>query len=149
MKAIEDAAVHFLPDEAAKLGGLSVERLMDWQKSRFLQASVKAPRRGSTRYYTFADIVALRVAVRLRDAGVSIRMLGQIVRHLRQREGLSVTEVLAKTNLVTDGMRVYERAAGANLEIPSGQLVVQFVTIPLDQVVSEIQRKVRALRRAA
>jgi DNA-binding transcriptional MerR regulator len=140
---------HFLPDEAAKLAGLSLERLMDWQKSGFLQASIRAPRRGSTRFYTFADLVALRVAVELRDAGVSLQMLRKVVSYLRQREGLSATEVLAKTNLVTDGARVYELAKGATIQIPSGQLVVQLVTLPLDEVVSEVQRKVRALRRAA
>ena len=132
-----DVVDHFLPAEAAKLARLTMERLTDWQKSGFLQASIPAKRRGVSRLYAFADVVALRVAVELRDAGVTLQMLRKVVAYLREREGLSATEVLAQTHLVTDGQRVYEIAGDAAIHIPSGQTVVQFVTIPLDQVVRD------------
>ena len=43
-----------------------------------------------------------------RGAGVTLQMLRKVVAYLRARDGLSATEVLARTNLVTDGERVYE-----------------------------------------
>jgi hypothetical protein len=57
--------------------------------------------------------------------------------------------VLARTNLVTNGEQVYEVAGDVTLHLPSGQRMMVHVTIPLDQVVREVQRKARALRRAA
>ena len=109
-----------------------------------------AKRRGVSRRYTFRDVIALRVAAELREEGVSLQLLRKVVDHLRAREGLSATEVLARTNLVTNGERVYEVAGDVTIHLPSGQRTMMVhVTIPLDQVVSEVQRKARALRRAA
>jgi DNA-binding transcriptional MerR regulator len=139
----------FSSEEAAKLARLPVQRLKDWDKSGFLIASVPAKRRGVSRGYTFRDVIALRVAAELRESGVSLQLLRKVVDYLRAREGLSGTEVLARTNLVTNGEQVYEVAGDVTLHLPSGQRMMVHVTIPLDQVVREVQRKARALRRAA
>jgi DNA-binding transcriptional MerR regulator len=142
-------AEDFSIEEAAKLARLSTQRLTDWDKNGFLPASVPPKRRGISRRYTFRDVVALRVTAELREAGVSLQMLRKVVAHLRARDGLSATEVLARTNLVTSGEHVYEVAGDVTLHIPSGQRMMVHVTIPLDRVVSDVQRKARALRRAA
>jgi hypothetical protein len=76
-------------------------------------------------------------------------MLRKVVAHLRARDGLSATEVLSRTNLVTDGEQVYEVAGDVTLHVPSGQRMIGFHVIALDQVVTEVQRKARALHRAA
>jgi DNA-binding transcriptional MerR regulator len=144
-----ELAADFSSEEAAKLARLPVQRLKDWDRSGFLTASVPAKRRGVSRRYTFRDVIALRVAAELRQSGISLQLLRKVVDYLRAREGLSSTEVLARTNLVTSGDQVYEVAGDVTLHLPSGQRMMVHVTIPLDQVVSEIQRKARALRRAA
>lgn len=144
-----DLSGDFSSEEAAKLARLPVQRLKDWDKSGFLTASTPAKRRGVSRGYTFRDVIALRIAAELRESGVSLQMLRKVVDYLRAREGLSATDVLARTNLVTNGGRVYEVAGDVTLHVPSGQRVIGFHVIPLDQVVSDIQRKARALRRAA
>ena len=142
-------ALDFAIDEAAKLARLPAQRLIQWDKRGFLRASIAPKRRGVARRYTFRDVVALRVAAQFREAGVTLQMLRKVVAHLRARDGLSATEVLARTNLVTNGEDVYEVDGDITFQIPSGQRVMMVVAIPLDQVVSEVQRKVRALRRAA
>jgi DNA-binding transcriptional MerR regulator len=139
----------FSTEEVAKLARLPVDRVIDWHKSGFLSASVPAKRRGVSRRYTFRDAVALRVVGELRSAGVSLQMLKKVVAYLRARDGLSATEVLTRTSLVTDGERVYEVAGEVTIHVPSGQRMMIHVTVPLDQVVHEIQRKARALQRAA
>lgn len=139
----------FSSEEAATLARVPVIRLKEWDKTGFLPASIPAKRRGVSRRYTFRDVIALRIAAELREAGVSLQMLRKVVDYLRAREGLSTTEVLARTNLVTSGEQVYEVAGDVTLHLPSGQRMMVHVTIPLDQVVSEVQRKARALRRAA
>ena len=139
----------FSTEEAAGLARLPAQRLKDWDKSGFLIASVAAKRRGVSRRYTFRDVIALRIAAELRESGVSLQLLRKVVEYLRAREGLSATEVLARTNLVTNGEQVYEVAGDVTLHVPSGQRVIGFHVIPLDQVVREVQRQARALRRAA
>lgn len=146
---MKTVAADFSIDEAAKLARLSKERVIDWDKTGFLRASIPAKRRGISRRYTFRDVIALRVAAELRDAGVSLQMLRKVVDHLRARDGLSPTEVFTRTNLVTNGEQVYEVAGDVTLHVPSGQRVIGFHVIALDQVVSDIQCKARTLRRAA
>jgi DNA-binding transcriptional MerR regulator len=144
-----NVAADFSTEEAAKLAKLSVDRVVAWDKTGFLRASVPAARRGISRRYTFRDVVALRVASELRGRGVSLQLLRTVVDYLRAREGLSSTEVLARTNLVTDGERVYEVAGDATIQVPSGQRMMVHVTIPLDRVVDEVQRGARRLHRRA
>ena len=142
-------ASDFSSEETAKLSRVPAPRLDEWDRKGFLTASIPAKRRGVSRRYTFRDVVALRVAAELREAGVSLQLLRKVVDYLRAREGLSATEVLAGTNLVTNGEQVYEVAGDVTLHVPSGQRVIGFYVIPLDQVVLEVQRKARTLRRAA
>jgi DNA-binding transcriptional MerR regulator len=139
----------FDAEEAATLAKVDAAKLAVWERTGFLRASIPAKRRGVSRRYSFRDVVALRVAGELRAAGVSLQMLRKVVAYLRARDGLSATEVLARTNLVTSGEQVYEVAGDVTLHLPSGQRMMVHVTIPLDRVVREVQRQARALRRAA
>ena len=50
-----------------------------------------------SRRYTFRDVVALRVAIELREGGVSLQMLRKVADYLRTRDGLDASEVLART----------------------------------------------------
>ncbi|MGA7124415.1 MAG: MerR family transcriptional regulator [Polyangiaceae bacterium] len=144
-----DVTADFSSEQASRLSLVPVQRLQEWERTGFLTASIPAKRRGVSRRYTFRDVIALRVATELRESGVSLQMLRRVVDYLRGREGLSATEALARTNLVTSGEQVYEVAGDVTLHLPSGQRMMVHVTIPLDQVVREVQRKARALRRAA
>jgi DNA-binding transcriptional MerR regulator len=144
-----DIRADFSTEETAKLSRVPEQRLTEWERTGFLRASIPALRRGVSRRYTFRDVVALRVVADLRAAGISLQMLRRVVAYLRSRDGLSATEVLARTNLVTDGDRVYEIDGDVTLQIPSGQRMFIHVMIPLDRIVSDLQRKARSLRRAA
>ena len=106
------------PRKLRKLSRVPVQRLYEWEKTGFLSASIPAKRRGVSRRYTFRDVIALRIAAELREGGVSLQMLRKVVDYLRAREGLSATEVLARTNLVTNGERVYEVAGDVTLHVP-------------------------------
>ena len=141
-------AVDFSTEEAAKIARVPVQRLTEWDKSGFLAASIPAKRRGVSRRYTFRDVIALRIAAELREAGISLQLLRKVVDYLRTREGLSATEVLARTNLVTNGEDVYEVTGDVTLHLPSGQRMILAFMIPLDRVVREVQRQARALRAA-
>lgn len=138
----------FPTDVAAKLGHVLQSDLENWARSRFLTPSIPAPRRGVSRLYSFRDVVAIRVIAELRDAGIKPRALHRVVRYLSTHKGLGTTEVLATTNLVTNGYDVFEvtdTATFSTLRKP-GQSVL-FV-VPLGELVNEIQTTARALSAA-
>lgn len=139
----------FRTDVAASLGNVTLKTLENWHATGFLSPSGPAPRRGISATYSFRDLVAVRVACELRDAGISLQALRRVVKYLCGRKGLSTTtEVLAGTTLITDGHDVFEvvnEITVSALKNP-GQRVL-FV-VPLGALVTELQAKARALRAA-
>lgn len=73
MKFTSVVARSFSTAEAARLTGLSARQLDHWDRKGFLGPSLeRAHGYGSTRRYSFADVVRLRVAARLRSNGVGL-----------------------------------------------------------------------------
>ena len=73
MKFTSVVARSFSTAEAARLTGLSARQLDHWDRKGFLHPSLeKASGYGSARRYSFADVVRLRVAARLRANGVGL-----------------------------------------------------------------------------
>jgi DNA-binding transcriptional MerR regulator len=73
MKFSRVIARSFSTAEVARLTGLSARQLDHWDRNGFLRPSLeKASGYGSTRRYSFADVVRLRVAARLRAEGVGL-----------------------------------------------------------------------------
>jgi DNA-binding transcriptional MerR regulator len=135
---------------AAKLTGVSVKTLENWDSRAFLKPTIaEAGGRGVSRIYSFRDVIAIRVVCELRDAGISLSSLRRVVKYLRARKGLSANEALASTSLVTDGHDVFELEGKVTLSAlrRPGQRVV-FV-VPFDELVTELQAKARALQAAA
>lgn len=73
MKFSTVIARSFSTAEVARLTGLTARQLDHWDRKGFLRPSLeKAKGYGSTRRYSFADVVRLRVAARLRGSGVGL-----------------------------------------------------------------------------
>jgi DNA-binding transcriptional MerR regulator len=129
---------------AARLTGLGYARLDNWARTGFLRPSLaEADGRGSTRLYSFRDLVALRVARELRDAGISLQGLRKVVAELRERG--DVEQPLASTWLLTDGNDVFIRQGDAVMSVlrRPGQQCLTFV-VDLSRVVEELQQAVQA-----
>ena len=78
-----------------------------WDQSSFIKPSIRrSSGKGTDRIYNFRDIVALRVAWKLRRAGISLQALRSVVAHLQQREGLD--SPLSEIFLASDGSDVFE-----------------------------------------
>lgn len=74
----------FPTSEAARLTGLTRRQLSYWDKRGIFKPSLVAARgRGRPRVYSFLDLVQLRVAKRLLDAGFSPRRLKDCMDYLR------------------------------------------------------------------
>ena len=129
--------------EAARLSGIAYGRLDYWARTGFLPPSVSdAHGRGTERLYSFTDVVALRVARELRDAGISLQALRQVTEYLRHRSGLE--QPLSQTFLVTDGADVFERTGEAHLSTLQRPGQVVLFVVDLSRAVAEVKAAVAA-----
>lgn len=96
----------FRTAEVSKLTGLSLRQIDHWDRSGLFKPSL-APSggRGSARFYSFLDVVELKAAKKLLDAGLSTARLRKCLQYLR--ENISVDN-LASASLVTDGKTVFK-----------------------------------------
>jgi DNA-binding transcriptional MerR regulator len=135
--------------QAARLAGLPYATVDYWDRTGFLSPSlVQANGKGSDRVYSFADLVALRVARELRKGGMSFQAVRRVVAYLRSRDDLA--SPLTSCYLVTDGVDVYERRGDEMLSVlrRPGQGSFLFL-LDLAATVEELTTAMAELRRVA
>ncbi len=132
----------FSTAQVEQLTSIGAKTLHFWDRSGFLSPSVVgAHGTGSRRIYSFRDLLALRVAAQLRDAGISLQSLRKVVSALREMHG--VEQPLAETYLVTNGHDVFERKGNELMSVlrqPS-QGAWAFV-IDIHTVVTELKHEI-------
>jgi len=138
----------FPTDVAANLGKVTPKMLENWDMTGFMSPSVPAKRRGISRRYSFRDVVAIRVVSELRSEGIPLQALRKVVRYLCSRTGLTPTEAVASTNLITDGRDVFEVKGDVSISTLRRPGQRMLLMVPLDELVAELQAKARALRAA-
>jgi DNA-binding transcriptional MerR regulator len=138
----------FTSANTAKIARVTLATLDNWSRRGILAPSITAPA-PHPRRYTFRDLVAIRVLTALRDAGIDLGGLRRVVDYLRKRKGLSATEALVSTVLITDGHDVYEVEEDVPISAlrKPGQAV--FHVIALGTLVREVQHDARAVLSAA
>lgn len=135
----------FSAGQASRLSEVRYRTLDYWARSEFLTPSVQeASGKGSDRRYTFLDIVQLRVAKRMRDAGISLQGLRKVQTLLRKERGMAAP--FAETYLVTNGRDVFElkqgrRAVWSLLKNP-GQGCYPWIILDLTQTVKEVAKAI-------
>lgn len=136
----------FSTAQVEHLTGIGAKTLHFWDQSGFLSPSiVGAHGTGSRRIYSFRDLVALRVAAQLRDAGISLQSLRKVVSALREMHGLE--QPLAETFLVTNGRDVLERHGDELMSVfrQPGQAIFSFV-VDLSQTVTTLREDIQKKR---
>jgi DNA-binding transcriptional MerR regulator len=94
----------FSTAEVARLTGLTARQLDHWDRLGFARPSVeKASGYGSSRRYSFADVVRLRVAARLRSSGVGLARIRRCAQALAR---LDPTADLGGARLMVVGSTV-------------------------------------------
>jgi DNA-binding transcriptional MerR regulator len=133
----------FSTTQVERLTSIGAKTLHFWDRSGFISPSiVQANGTGSRRIYSFRDLVALRVAAQLRDAGISLQSLRKVVLALRDMHDLE--QPLAETYLVTNGHEVFEKHGEDVMSVlrQPGQAMFSFV-IDLTRTVEMLQEKIR------
>lgn len=132
--------------EVARVFGLKRSRLRSWDRGGFIQPSA---RDGGRRYYTFQDLIGLRVAKGLLDQGVPFRHVRRSVEALKTSLP-RVARPLSELRVVADGQTVVVRAEEGTFEPTTGQLVLDFdVSTLRDDVVRVLSPSTSQRRQAA
>lgn len=133
----------FSDEDAARLTGVSIYQLRDWDRSGFLRPSY-APedrRQAYSRVYSFRDIVSLRVLNALRNEnGVPMQHLRKVaaeLAHLGDEKWTATTLFVLGKRVVFDDPRDSKRR-----EVVSGQRVLD---VPLRVAISDTKRAIKEL----
>lgn len=93
---------------ACSAAGISYRQLDYWARTGLVEPSIRtASGSGTSRLYSFRDILVLKIVKRLLDTGISLQNVRSAVDHLRVRG----TEDLATLTLMSDGASIYECAS--------------------------------------
>ena len=117
----------FSTAEVARLSGLTPRQIDHWDRLGFLKPSIRSARGyGSARRYSFADVVRLRVAARLRAAGVGLARIRRCAEALERLAGEAGD--LGGARLLVMGSRVlWARSDDEVVDLlREGQLVLVF-----------------------
>jgi len=134
----------FSTSETARLTGLSPRQLDHWDRKGFLSPSIeRAAGYGSFRRYSFADVVRLKVAARLRAAGVGLARIRRCAEALARLDPVSD---LGEARLLVVGNRVLWARSDRELVdlLKEGQMVLVF---SLNETVAEAAGAVANLAR--
>ncbi len=131
--------------EVEKLSGISRITLHVWDRSGFIRPTVVGggAGTGNRRKYSFSDIVALRVAKRLRDDGISLQALRRVSKYLRERE--NVENPFAERYLAvhgTDVVMVRKDEVVSLLQSPGQYWLLH---LDLEGEAAKLKREVQAL----
>ena len=101
----QPADIGYRGPTAYAAAGITYRQLDYWARTGLVEPSVReAAGSGSTRLYSFRDILVLRIVKKLLDAGVSLTNIRAAIATLRNRG----VEDLAGITLMSDGTTVYE-----------------------------------------
>lgn len=109
---------HYRAGDVVQIVSVSRRQLQYWAQTDLIQPSAKTP--GGHARYTFEDLVALKAAKRLIDAGVSVQRIRESIRALR-RTLPTVDRPLSQLVLVATGDVLLVFKDGAAFDAISGQ----------------------------
>jgi len=133
----------FSTAQVARLTGLSARQLDHWDRLGFLSPSLaRAAGYGSRRRYSFADVVRLRLAGRLRAAGFGLAEVRRVVEMLRRLD--PTRPDITGARLLVAGQRVLWASSDSELVdlLQEGQLMLVF---PVGEAVADVARAVESL----
>jgi Uncharacterized conserved protein len=132
----------FRTEIVSKIIKLSKRQLDYWDRSHFIKPSIsEASGYGSVRLYSFIDLIQLRVAKVLKDAGVSIQKMRKSLNYLK-RHRPEIEKPMAELQFLTDGESIFVLTADKNKVLDT--LRKQFVfSFALDKIFDELKGVVK------
>jgi predicted RNase H-like HicB family nuclease len=127
---------------ASRLTGVSYRQLDHWDRTHFIKPSFQeANGTGSSRLYSFLDLIQLRVAKALREKGISLQKIRKSLAYLKTNFP-SIEKPLAQLRLLTDGESLFVLTRNPKVMVDTlrgGQLVF---SLAIGEIVEEMRGKV-------
>jgi predicted RNase H-like HicB family nuclease len=126
------------------LTGVSGRQVEHWATTSVVRPSIPAAGKGTRRGYSFKDLVALRVAKRLKDEGISLQRIRKTLAYLRKNFP-DVKEPLAELRFLTDGDTIFvvDRDPQKILDtLKGGQFVF---SLALGEIIEGLQGELRKI----
>ncbi len=120
--------------DVARLFGLKENRLRYWAQTGFVNPSGKS---GGRRAYTFADLVEVKAAKELLDAGIPLQRVRRNLQAMR-KEMPELQSPLKALRVRGDGEQLMVIEDGTAVEPVSGQMLLDFEIEDLDREVAQV-----------
>jgi tetratricopeptide (TPR) repeat protein len=120
--------------QVARLFDLPERKLRYWSQTGFIKPSVRDAERS---FYSFRDLIAVKVAKALLDAGVPLRRVRRSLSALAEMLP-DVSSALSALRIQCQGDRVIVEHADGAFEAATGQLVLDFDVATLEREVANV-----------
>lgn len=120
--------------EVARLFELPESRVRYWSQTDFISPSV---RRGARRFYTFQDLISIKVAKELLDAGLPLQRVRRSLDALRCHLP-RVDAPLARLRIRSESDKILVEDGDGTFEATTGQLLLDFDVEKLRDRVAEV-----------
>lgn len=124
----------FSVKDVSRLFGLSESRLRYWAQTGFIGPSI---RRGARRFYSFSDLIGIKVARELLSSGLSLQRVRKNLHSLRALLP-DVEHPLSRLRVLSDGDRMWVQSGEATFDAASGQLMFSLDTGDLQEEVVRV-----------
>lgn len=139
--------MNFNTKAISRIIGLSIRQIDYWDRTHFIKPSVnEASGYGSTRLYSFNDLVQLKVAKTLMDKGLSLQKIRKAISYLKKNMP-EVEKPLSELRFLTDGETIFTITKNKEAIIDAlkeGQIVF---SIALGEILEELKGEVSALQK--
>lgn len=99
--------MEFTSKAVGKITGVTLRQIGHWDKTGLIKPSIRhATGRGSTRLYSFIDLIQFKVVKQLKDLGVTIQKLRKSLAFLR-KHAPEIEKPLVSLKFLTDGQSIF------------------------------------------
>lgn len=137
--------MNFNTKSVAHILGLTTRQIGYWDKTDLIKPSVReAAGYGSVRLYSFSDLIQLKVAKTLNDAGITVQKMRKSLIFLKKNMP-DIDKPLANLRFLTDGKTIFVITEDNNKIIDTlkhGQMIFSF---PLEDIINELKGSVKPM----
>lgn len=135
----------FSTKTVARIVGVTARQLDYWADTGFIVPSIQeGAGRGKVRLYSFVDLVQVKVAKRLGDAGISLQKMRKAVATLRTYVPES-DKPLAQFEFVSDGKEIYVAYDEERMVVITSKIGQFYWRLKVGDIVNELVERVQSL----
>jgi predicted RNase H-like HicB family nuclease len=137
--------MNFNTSAVSKVTGLSKRQIDYWDTRHFIKPSVReAAGQGSTRLYSFNDLIQLKVAKTLLDKGISLQKFRKAVWYLKKNMP-NVDKPLSDLKFLTDGETIFVLTKDSRVVIDTLRHGQFMFSVALGSIIEELKGEVKIL----